>query len=166
MPTLAAFRRPVKPSRVSPRANADFATGLEPLGLHSAIDSRTLPTIEGRGLTEAESTRVTGAQNRARTGYGMMAPDATFPEIERVATLAATDELRRCLKDRPAAKPLEAKPASLTAQMIATIRARRELAPISGGAPTCPGGSDQPDQADPPPADPTTAAPADGAHGG
>lgn len=101
--------RPVFPIRHTPRPVAPFAAGIEPVGPHTPIDQRPLPTIYGAGLTEEETRRVTGARNRARAYYARECPDASDTELERVARLAATDELRRALKDRPAAPPLAIK---------------------------------------------------------
>ncbi len=107
-----AFRRPIKPFRVAPRPNSPFAEGLvidEP-GLSSPIDQRTLPTIDGAGLTADEHRQVNGARNRAMGEYGRSCPDAEWAEIERVGRAAATDQLRIVLKARPGAPPLPAKP--------------------------------------------------------
>lgn len=83
-----------------------FAEGIEEVGRHSPIDQRTLPTIGGLGLTEEENRRVNGARNRARAAYAAMAPEASEADLDRVARLAATDELRRTLALRPAAQEL------------------------------------------------------------
>lgn len=115
---IRSFRRvlpPAKPTRIAPRPADDFAAGIttDKPGRCTPIDQRTLPTIEGAGLTTEEFRRVTGAENRARAAYAEGCPEASFAECHRVGVLAAKDELRRALKDRPAAPELKtvAKPA-------------------------------------------------------
>src|SRR5689334_4695373 len=62
-----------------------------------------LPTIRGAGLSRDEMFRVNGARNRARAAYARDCSDASPGELDRVADRAATDELRRLLRDRPPA---------------------------------------------------------------
>lgn len=62
-----------------------------------------LPRIDGHGLSMAEWTRMNGARNRSRAAYAVSVPDADAIELDRVATAAARDELRRLLRDRPPA---------------------------------------------------------------
>lgn len=99
--------RPTKPVRVAPRPDAPFGEGLEERGLCCPIDQRPLPTINGQGLEQREFWRINGAQNRAMASYGFDCPEASQAEIERVGRLAATDELRRVLAERPAAPALK-----------------------------------------------------------
>lgn len=72
------------------------------IGACSRLDVRTLPTIRGAGLDLAEFFRVNGARNEARYRYGVGCPeDAWTPgEADRVGDLAATEELKRVLRDR------------------------------------------------------------------
>ncbi|WP_406699168.1 hypothetical protein V5E97_09845 [Singulisphaera sp. Ch08] len=79
-------------------------------GRSTPIDSRTLPAIDGSGLTIQEWFRVNGCRNRAKAAYAVDSPMAEHDEIEYVGRKAAQDELRRTLKDRPVAPEL-AKPA-------------------------------------------------------
>ncbi|WP_422927005.1 hypothetical protein [Singulisphaera sp. PoT] len=106
--TIMTRTRPVvKPTRVAPRREAAFGEGLEDQpGLSCPIDQRPLPTIQGVGLTGEESRRVNGARNRAFAEYARSCPEATLPECDVVARKAAHDELRRLLKERPAAPAL------------------------------------------------------------
>lgn len=105
-PVTRKYRRPVRPVRVSPRSAEPFASGLEEHGICCPIDQRPLPTVDGVGLTSEEFRRVTGAENCAWAAYAFDCPQASLIEIDHVARKAATDELRRVLRERPAAPAL------------------------------------------------------------
>lgn len=62
-----------------------------------------VPTIWGRGLTDAEWQRVDRARHEARVRHGVDLPCSPLGEWERVGAEAARAELRRVLAERQTA---------------------------------------------------------------
>lgn len=89
-----AFKAPLAPLPMDPDPFDDLPT---------VGPTSVLPTVHGAGLDQSERFRLNGAFNRARVAYARDCPDADAIELDRVAKLAAADELRRLLRDRPAA---------------------------------------------------------------
>ncbi|WP_422929060.1 hypothetical protein [Singulisphaera sp. PoT] len=76
-------------------------------GLSCPIDQRPLPGLDGQRLEQFEAWRTWGAFNDAFADYAIGHPDASLAECEAIARRAAAEELRRLLKDRPAAPRLK-----------------------------------------------------------
>ncbi|SIN70204.1 hypothetical protein SAMN05444166_0243 [Singulisphaera sp. GP187] len=76
---------------------------IETPGRSTPIGQRTLPTINGAGLTQDEFFRVNGYGNRARSAYAAGMPDVDSIELDRVERKAREDGLRAVLRDRLAA---------------------------------------------------------------
>lgn len=112
MSIFVARLRSVKPTRVAPKAAASFGEGLivaDKPGRHTPIDQRTLPAIDGAGLTTEEWFVVNGRSNQVKAEYARSMPAATHAELHAVGQRAATDALRQVLKARPAAPELVVK---------------------------------------------------------
>lgn len=102
---------PIRPTRIAPRPEGEFAEGLlaevDPESSYAL--SSILPKTCGFGLTGEEHDRVAAARNRTRAAFKSDCPAAPYREVERVAEQAAKDEMRRVLRERPAAVAVEVK---------------------------------------------------------